>query len=134
MTQRHFVHQKFYAMCPGIEAGLSPWEMSNYCNHLRYTTVVHIYICNNIYCGVFTPCRNCNIETRSRDYATVGEVVFSPCRAKRCRIVPSRASPHPATSRIASPRLLLSDSCKHLDDAKVGRDHVTSACSVVTQQ
>jgi hypothetical protein len=24
MTQRHFVHQKFYAMCPGIEAGLSP--------------------------------------------------------------------------------------------------------------
>jgi hypothetical protein len=28
------------------------------------------------------PCKNCNIETRSRDYATVDEAVFSPCRAE----------------------------------------------------
>jgi hypothetical protein len=34
------------------------------------------------YCGVFTPCNNCNLETRSRDYATVDEAVFSPCRAE----------------------------------------------------
>jgi hypothetical protein len=27
---------------------------------------------------IFTQCKNCNIETRSRDYATVDEVVFSP--------------------------------------------------------
>jgi hypothetical protein len=46
------------------------------------------------YCGVFTPCKNCNIETRSHDYATVDEAVFSPCRAQ-----PSRDE-----SRIASPR------------------------------
>jgi hypothetical protein len=36
-----------------------------------------------IYCGVFTPCKNCNIETRSHDYATVDEALFSPCRAER---------------------------------------------------
>jgi hypothetical protein len=33
------------------------------------------------YCGVFTSCKNCNFETRSRDYETVDEAVFSPCRA-----------------------------------------------------
>jgi hypothetical protein len=37
------------------------------------------------YCGVFTPCKNCNIETRSRDYATVDEAVFSPCHAESRR-------------------------------------------------
>jgi hypothetical protein len=35
---------------------------------------------NELYCGVFTSCKNCNFETRSRDYATVDEAVFSPCR------------------------------------------------------
>jgi hypothetical protein len=54
--------------------------------------------------GVFTPCKNCNIETGSRDYATVDEVVFSPCRAEVCRAFTSRASP-----RIAIPRSLLGD-------------------------
>jgi hypothetical protein len=39
------------------------------------------------YCGVFTPCKNCNIETRSRDYATVDEAVFSPCRAEQLLIL-----------------------------------------------
>jgi hypothetical protein len=38
-----------------------------------------------------------NIETRSRDYVTVDEVVFSPFRAKLCRVVPSRAPPHLAS-------------------------------------
>jgi hypothetical protein len=46
------------------------------------------FIALNLYCGVFTPCKNCNIETISRNYATVDEAVFSPCRA-----VTSRASP-----------------------------------------
>jgi hypothetical protein len=27
-------------------------------------------------CGVFTPCKECNIETRSGNYATVDEAVF----------------------------------------------------------
>jgi hypothetical protein len=36
----------------------------------------------NKYCGVFAPCKNCNIETRSHDYATVDEAMFSPCRAE----------------------------------------------------
>jgi hypothetical protein len=53
----------------------------------------------HIYCGVFTPCKNCNIETRSRDYATVDEAVFSPCRAELCRAVTSRPP------RLATPRL-----------------------------
>jgi hypothetical protein len=51
-----------------------------------------------LYCGVFTPCKNCNIEIRSCDYATVDEAVFSPCRA--------------VTS--------------HSDDARVGKGHETS--------
>jgi hypothetical protein len=29
------------------------------------------------YCGVLTPCKSCNIETHSHDYATVCEAVFS---------------------------------------------------------
>jgi hypothetical protein len=70
-----------------------------------------------------------NLETRSRDYATVDEVVFSPCL-----VVPLPAPPH-----ISSPHLLLSDSFKHLDDARVGVGHmtvsaVTSRVSTVTQQ
>jgi hypothetical protein len=75
-----------------------------------------------IYCGVFTPCKNSNIESRSQDYATVDEAVISPCRAE-----PSRDE-----SRIASPRLFPGDSYKHLDDARVGKNHVTA--SAVTQQ
>jgi hypothetical protein len=69
----------------------------------------------NQYCGVFTPCKNCNIETRSQDYATVDEAVFSPCRAE----------PRSDESRIASPRLLPGNSYKHLDDARVGNGHAT---------
>jgi hypothetical protein len=39
----------------------------------------------NKYCGVFTQYKNYNIQTRSRDYATVDEAVFSPCRTEQCR-------------------------------------------------
>jgi hypothetical protein len=53
------------------------------------------------YCGVFTPCKNRNLETRSRDYATVDEAVFSPCRAELCRVVLSRAWPRIASLRLA---------------------------------
>jgi hypothetical protein len=49
-----------------------------------------------------------------RDYATVDETVFSPSRAKLCRTVTSRASPRLVCCRY-----------KHLDDARVGRGHVT---------
>jgi hypothetical protein len=44
-------------------------------------SVVHEFF-SVIYSGVFTPCKNCNVETCSRDYATVDEAVFSPCRAE----------------------------------------------------
>jgi hypothetical protein len=89
-------------------------------NFKRYTSFyLHIFA---IYCGVFTPCKNCNFETSSRDYATVDVALFSPCWAELCRAVPSRASP----------RLLLSDNCKRLDRATVRRGHVTSAGSAVT--
>jgi hypothetical protein len=59
-----------------------------------------------IYCGVFTPCKDCNIETRSRDYAIVDEAVFSPCLAVPSRAEPSRTEPkrERVTHRIASPR------------------------------
>jgi hypothetical protein len=72
---------------------------------------------DEMYCGVFTPCKNCNIKTRSHDYATIDEAVFSPCRDE---------------SRIASPRLLPGNNYKHLGHEKVGKGHVTS--SAVTQQ
>jgi hypothetical protein len=77
-----------------------------------------------IYCGVFVPCKNCNIETRSHDYATVDETVFSPSLAE---------------SRIASHHLLPGNSYKHLYDARVGKGHVTASAvtslfSTVTQQ
>jgi hypothetical protein len=69
------------------------------------------------------------METRSQDYATVDEAVFSQCRAELCRAVTSRASP-----RIVSPRLLPGNSYKHLDDARVGRGHVIALrVSKVTQ-
>jgi hypothetical protein len=44
------------------------------------------------YCGVFSPCKNCNIETQSRDYATIDEAVFSPCLAEQSRAEPNRAA------------------------------------------
>jgi hypothetical protein len=78
---------------------------------------------HNIYCGVFTPCKNCNIETRSRDYGIVDEAVFSPCRAEQSRTDPSRER---VAIRVASPHLVLpGNSYKHLDDARVGKGHVT---------
>jgi hypothetical protein len=59
-------------------------------------------------CGVFTPCKNFNIETRSRDYAIVHEALFSLCLAE-------------------------SRSYKHLDDSRVGagsRDRVSSDATI----
>jgi hypothetical protein len=77
------------------------------------------------YCGVFTPCKNCNIETRSYDYATVDEAVFSPCWGELWRI--------------PSPCLLPGNSYKHFDNTRVGKGHMTvsaatSRVSTVTQQ
>jgi hypothetical protein len=67
-----------------------------------------------IYCGVFTPYKNCNIETRSRDYTIVDKAVFSPCRAEQ-----SRAEP-----------LSPGNSYKHLDSARVGKGHVTALATM----
>jgi hypothetical protein len=33
-------------------------------------------------CGAFTPCKNSNLKTRSRNYATVDKAVFSLCHAE----------------------------------------------------
>jgi hypothetical protein len=83
---------------------------------------------------VFTPYKNCNIETRSRDYATVDEVVFSPCRAEQCQAEPSRGEPSRtklwtshSSRRIVSPPLLPGNSYKHLDEARVGNGHMTAS-------
>jgi hypothetical protein len=62
-------------------------NISSQVNHFQvileeYTNGDEYIRINTTYCGVFTPCKNCNFETRSRDYATVGEAVFSPCRAE----------------------------------------------------
>jgi hypothetical protein len=70
----------------------------------KTTEFVFLFVCCCCCCGVFTPCKNCNTERRSRNYATVDEAVFSPCRTELCRAVPR-------------------DSC--MDDARVG-DHVSS--------
>jgi hypothetical protein len=74
--------------------------------------IIIVILVFRLNCGVFTPCKNCNIETRSRDYATVDEAVFSPCLAEQIR----------AESR----------SYKYLDNARVGKGPVTA--SAVTQQ
>jgi hypothetical protein len=80
---------------------------------------------SHLYCGVFTPRKGCNLETRSRDYATVDKAVFSPCQAE-----PRSAMPW----RVASPRLVCCQAT-----ARVGKGHVTTSAvmshvSTVTQQ
>jgi Fe2+ or Zn2+ uptake regulation protein len=94
------------------------WAVQNTSVDCGLKTEHHTHVTEK-YCGVFTPCKNCNIETRSRDYATVDEAVFSSCRAEICRVVPSRASPRPAM-------LVTRRHCKRLNDARVGKGHVTS--------
>jgi hypothetical protein len=74
-------------------------------------------------CGVFTPCKNCNIEIRSRDYATVDEAVFPPCRAELCRTVTSRASPR--LSRCQA-KALNTWTTQEWGGATWPRDHVSS--------
>jgi hypothetical protein len=37
------------------------------------------------HCDVFAPRKNCNLEIRFHDYATVDEAVFSPCRVESHR-------------------------------------------------
>jgi hypothetical protein len=64
---------------------------------IYYTSYIRIKISSVLiektkHCGVFKPCKKCNLETRSCDYATVDEAVFSPCRAELCRVVSSLAS------------------------------------------
>jgi hypothetical protein len=59
------------------------------------------------YCGVFTPCKNRNIETRSRYYTIVDKAVFSPCCAEDSRPEPRRAEAWTSrySRRITSPRV-----------------------------
>jgi hypothetical protein len=73
------------------------------------------------YCGVFTPYKNCNIETRSRNYTIADEAVFSLCHAEQSQAVNELLI---VSHRIAS--LLPGNSYKHLDDASVRKGHVTA--------
>jgi hypothetical protein len=57
---------------------------------------------NTEYCSVFTPCNIFNITTRSRDYATVDEAVFSPCRAEPSRALQCRDESRITLHRLAS--------------------------------
>jgi hypothetical protein len=83
-----------------------------------YLTLIKTeFLLSNILWHIYTM-QDCNIETCSRNYSAVDEVVFSPCRAEQ--------------SRVASLRLLPGNSYKHLDDARVGKGHVTT--SAVSQQ
>jgi hypothetical protein len=86
------------------------------------------------YCGVFTPYKNWNIETRSRDCAIVDEAVFSPCRAEDSRPEPRRAEPgtNRYSRRIASPHLLLpGNRCKHLNDTEGERSRDRASSDVM---
>jgi hypothetical protein len=65
------------------------------------------------YCGVFTLCKNCNIETLQRLRNSRRSGVFSVLsRAEPNRAEPSRTEPSRDKSRIASPRLLPGNSYK----------------------
>jgi hypothetical protein len=55
---------------------------------ILFPAIIYIYI----YCGIFTPCKNGNLATRSRNYARV-DAVFSLCQAELCRVMPSRTLP-----------------------------------------
>jgi hypothetical protein len=60
-------------------------------------------------------------------------------RAEASRGDPNRVESRIASRRMASPRLLSGNSYKHLDDARVGKGHVTASAvtsrvSTVTQQ
>jgi hypothetical protein len=46
-----------------------------------------------------------NVETRSHDYTTVDELVFSPCRDEPSSTVPWRVAHRFASSSLASPRI-----------------------------
>jgi hypothetical protein len=76
--------------------------------------------------GVFTQCKNCNLETRSRDYATIEE--SSIFRA--VRVAPQTL----LRSAEVNTFLVARRHRNRLDDTRVWRGHVTSACSTVTEQ
>jgi hypothetical protein len=82
---------------------------------LRYDINYRRAACET-YCRVFTPRRNCNFETRSRDYATVDKAVFSSCRAEPCRVAPRTLLRSAEVNMFP----LLGDKCKRLDCARVG--------------
>jgi hypothetical protein len=66
-----------------------------------------------MYFGIFTPYKNCNIETCSHDYATVDEAVFSLCRAEQNRAEPSWGEPsRTELSREQVPHCIASPRCQ----------------------
>jgi hypothetical protein len=85
---------------------VTPFKRNRYRIHLMYSLSVDAHLrwhrLLKKYCGVFTPCKNCNIETRSHEYATVEEVVFSPSGVEPNRAVTSRASHSIVSYRFSS--------------------------------
>jgi hypothetical protein len=92
-----------------------------YTSHFGVRKWLWTYTCHNIYCGAFMPYKNCNIEIRFRAYTIADEAVFSPCRAE----------PNLAEASGTEP-LSPGNSYKHLDNARVGKGHVTALAT--TQQ
>jgi hypothetical protein len=79
-----------------------------------------MYVC--MYCGVFTPCKNSNIETRSHDYATVDEAVISPSRA-----VTSRASPRYVCCQTTAINTWMTQECVSSDVTRFNSDATIEA-------
>jgi hypothetical protein len=87
---------------------------------LKSYRILNSLIC--LYCGVFTPCKNYNIETLPR-----------LCNSRRSSVVsvPCRAELNLAEASWTEP-LSPDNSYKHLDNARVGKGHVTALAT--TQQ
>jgi hypothetical protein len=92
------ISQRFGGTCGLHFQGLSISQARNEyeTGNKRNRVYSHSAVYEDLYCGVFMPCKNCNINTRSHDYATVNEAVFSP----------SRTEPSRDESRVASPSLI----------------------------
>jgi hypothetical protein len=102
---RRFIISTFLLSSPKLDTWSSALLSHSHasCSFLRMRNqVLHAYKHRiKLYCGTFTPWKNCDLETRSLEYATINEAVFFPYRAELCRVLPSRASPPRPTTLVA---------------------------------
>jgi hypothetical protein len=93
------LHINQYTACFDLEAKI---EHKNYqqkflSSKTRYYSTTSKHIWTNLYCGIFTPCKNRRGTEICKygDYATIRKAVFSPCRDG-----PSRTEPHTSRQQI----------------------------------